>query len=151
MIPMFLFSQSVEVGNHVIHVDSKESQEVLYKYIEFMNEHPVTYESNLIKLREVKVGTDASRDRVAEYRDGIIYLNPRLDEFPNIKKATILHYVLIDNGMQELDIDKPHVLGKSFNMSKNIESKFKSQFTDNRIFGWIVRETKKLAPLKATL
>jgi hypothetical protein len=146
------YSQEIFIFNgHEVEVESVESYEVLDKYTRILEEYPVSFEQNFRKINRITLNNSEFKNDIASLEDGTIYLNPRLEEHPNLKKAIVLHYLLITNGFKPKKTPFLHILNDDIHISSANEQYFSKLFKNNLIYSWVVRESKKVAPLESKL
>lgn len=137
-------------GFHTIPVEDTLTKYTIERYVHYMETNPINYEEDIKKVREVKL-IDANRYFVGDFKDGIIILNKRLNDFPNTKRIVILHYLAANNGMKVKNQDNPHVSSTAFNIIDDNEEKFRRQLKYNSPYEYIVEKLKETSPLRSKL
>lgn len=163
LIPMLSFAQKdfrVIPGNKLytitikelddIHVPDTLVENTVRQYVEYMDANPIDYESSMRKIIAIQM-RDGDRDFVGNYKNGVIYLNWKLNEYPNTKRAAIIHYLAKVNGMKTKRTCIPHIISECFNMSDWTEEMFTKQFKRHSPYKYAVRQLKKRSPLKSKL
>lgn len=89
LILIFAFSFSL-LGNAQIDVksSSKKVVEVLTEFSEAAEHYQVDYQPKLKELKMVLL-VDSGKDFVSQYKDGVLYLNSRLEAYPELLRVHI--------------------------------------------------------------
>lgn len=126
------------------------SEKTTKRYVHYMEANPINYEKDYRKVKEI-VTVDRDRYFVSEFKDGVIYLNSRLNRFPATKEVVILHHLAEINGMQVQNKTSPHVSHTRFNITEQNEEKFRRQLIRHNPYKYIVKKLKEKSPLKSKL
>lgn len=136
------------VIEHQIDVPDSLTERVVKRYFFYMEQNSIDYQEAARKIKEVKI---IQRDKrfVAELRKGTLYLNRRLNVYPNAKEVVILHHLAKNNGMKSSNSTNPHVKNCKFLITDWTEEMFKRQLVAKTPYEHIVKDLKVRSPLRS--
>src|SRR5690606_15324430 len=144
LFPLMLTAQKKMVkiegfNGQQIEVSDSIAEKTVKKFVFYMERNPIDYEEALRNVKGI-VMIEADRYFVGEFKDGIIYLNSRLNDFPATKEIVILNYLAINTGAK---------MQTDFNVTEANEKRFARQVETNYIYHTIVRRLIESNPLRS--
>ena len=137
-------------NGHQIEVNDTVSENTLNRFVFYMNSNPINYEKALRTVKGIRT-VDENRYYVSDFKDGVIWLNNRLDSFPATKEIVILHHLAVNTGMQSENSSRPHVKNTAFNITDRNEEMFQRQLAGKTPYEFIVKKLIERSPLKSKL
>lgn len=116
------------------------------EFIFTMERNPIDYEKHIGRVKAIEL-VDRDRNFVSEFKDGVIYINKRLDYFPHCKRAAILQEFAKNNGML-VDNEKRESVTSNFNITDYTEEMFRRQKKARRTLNTIVDKLIERSPLR---
>lgn len=145
------FSQEVvDLGWHKVTVPDSISKHTVKRFDFYMRTNPINYEKYLREIKEI-VMVDRDRYYVGDLKNGVIYLNSRLNKFPNTKEVVILHYLAVNSGMDTKHGTSAYVANDSFNITAHNEEMFRRQLKRDNPYKQVVEKLKEKTPLRSKL
>lgn len=133
-----------------IEVSDSISEKTVKRFIHYMERNPIDYEEALRKIIAVKPVV-ADRTFVSELKDGIIFFNERLNDFPSTKEVIILHHLAENTGMKTVKGTRPHVHYRNFNITSYNEELFRRQLVRHNPYKLVVKKLIEENPLRTKL
>lgn len=131
-------SVRIPYTNHYIVTIDKETKKATQDFIYYMETRRVFYERPMLKLKGFSKRPD-NRLFVSSYKDGIITLNTRLDEYPHCKIAAIMQEFYKICGGKVKKEPMTSVIGK-FNVSERSEEIFRRQMNGEYMLRFLARK-----------
>jgi len=151
LLSLNVFSQkTVDLKWHSIEVPDTLSEKVVERFDYYMRTNPINYEEDLRNIKAIKI-VKADRYYVGELKEGIIYLNSKLNKFPSTKEVVILHYLAVNGGMETKDGTSAYVANDAFNITERNEGLFTKQLVRHNPYKQIVKKLKEQQPLRSKL
>lgn len=140
--------QTIKIVNfHTMTVPDDLTKKVVQRYVHYMESNPINYENGIRRVKKI-VMIKKDRYFVSDFKNGTLYLNDRLNEFPSTKEVVILQELARINGMALRKATKPHVTSKWFNINDKNEEIFRRQLTRHSPYKYVVLELEELSPLR---
>lgn len=137
-------------GNHLIPVEDSLTKKAVERFDYYMRTNPINYEKYIRDIKEVKM-VEQDRYYVGELKNGVIYLNSRLNDFPSTKEVVIIHYLAVNSGMETQRDDGAYVANSAFNITDRNEEMFRRQLVRHNPYKQVVEKLKKEIPLRSKL